>query len=198
MPRIGPATLNTPEYWDGVYLRNEYPTLDINNMRRYEVAASMQLGASALDIGCGQAGLGRILLASQPRNFFYRGCDFSDEALRLHVLPENLQDRWELIQCSWDEIALHGWAETVYLCDVLEHVADPSKLLLQAAQAARSRIVLTVPRYGALSFGQHRGEHAWDFTLDELIELASPHGNLSQPLVAGNLCWAMSIPLRER
>ena len=197
MPRIGPATLNTIAYWNGVYSRDEYPTLAINNIRRYEAAASMQLGMSALDIGCGQAGLGCVLLRQQPEPFFYLGCDFSNVGLRSHLLPRGRDGRWGFVVCDWQEIGALGQFGTVYLCEILEHVEEPAQLLALAVEAARLRVVITVPRYQKLSRAEHRGEHAWEFTLEELAQWAKPYGRISEPTAASKLCWAMNITLGE-
>ena len=197
MPRIGSASLNNIKYWNGVYSHQEYPTRGDNNRVRYEAAASMQAGMSALDVGCGQAGLGRVLLGQQPDHFFYLGCDFSDAAVRSHVLPEGRDGQWHLVVCDWREIGAFGQFETVYLCEMLEHVEEPAQLLALAVEAARLRIVITVPRYQKLSWAEHRGEHAWDFTLEELAQLAKPYGRISEPMAASRLCWAMNITLGE-
>ena len=193
MPRIGPASVNTVEYWDGVYRRGAYPTLDVNNIARYKAAASFQLGDSALDVGCGQGGLGYVLLGFYP-NVVYHGWDYSSEALWTTVLEG---DGWELHHGTFEDMAeRQAPCDTVYLCDVLEHVDQPRELLAVVAPLAKRRIVVSLPRYGALSVADHRGEHAWDFTEDELRALLDDFGTFAGVRPAGTVCLAFAYDIR--
>lgn len=193
MPRIGTASVNTPLYWDGVYGSGQYPTLDINNMARFRAAAAMQVGNTALDVGCGQAGLGKILVETYPA-LRYVGWDYSAEGLRTHVLPDAERHRWALRHGGVEDVAATGERyETVYLCEIVEHVDDPVALLDLMAPLAIRRLVVTVPQYGVLSWELHRGEHAWDFTPAELVGLLKPYGTLLKSVAAGSVCTAIAV-----
>lgn len=195
MPRIGPASVNTPKYWDAQYGGGHYPTLDQNNVVRYRVTASLQLGDTALDLGCGQAGLGKVLLETYPA-LYYVGWDYSPVALQTHVLPEAARHRWT-VRCGTveDVVATGERYEAVYLSEVLEHVDDPQGLLDIIAPLAERRLVVTVPRYDVLSWHMHRGEHAWDFTPAELYVLLEPYGMIGQPLQAGSVYTAVAVDI---
>lgn len=190
MPRIADTHVNTPEYWDGVYSRGEYPTLEENNVTRYEAVARLQKGDTALDIGCGQGGLGKVLLELY-QHLFYRGIDYSSDALTTHVDLPNIPRRW-LFYCSpWQYIAQA--ADTAYLCEIVEHVDDPLALIKHAAGLAQQRLVVSVPQYNVLTYAQHRGEHMWDFTGKELLDMLRPYGTVGPLRVANCMCWAVAV-----
>ena len=172
MPQIDTVQRNTVEYWDGLYSRHEYPTLGAPNRDRYQVAAAQQRGGSALDLGCGQGGLGLILLRRQPK-LFYVGVDQSAAALQSNVLPLDLTDHWLLVRSAIEALNPDWRAATVYCCELVEHVADPAALLADAAARAEQRLVLTVPTFGH-PYQWHRGEHLWDFQEDEVRALLAP------------------------
>ena len=193
MPRIGSASVNTIEYWDRVYREGRYPTLAPNNIARYRAAALFQLGDTALDVGCGQAGLGYVLLQLFP-NVHYHGWDYSSQALWSTVLEG---EGWELYHGTFEDMAeRQGPCDTVYLCDVLEHVDEPSELLALVASLAKQRIVVSVPRYQALTYEMHRGEHAWDFTEDEIHALLAVHSEFAGVRPAGSLCLAFAYDIK--
>ena len=198
MPKIQEKNNNTQAYWDGVHQRGEYPTLDPNNMQRYKVAAQYQMGNTALDIGCGQAGLGLVLLEQYPE-VHYTGVDFSREGLNTHILPGEWGQRYSFVKADWRR-GLNGIepSNTVYLLEVLEHCKEPDKLLATAARLAKVHMVIGVPQYQMLTEKQRRGEHLWDFTEEELIELLIPYGRVCKPIPANSLCWVLCVDVRQQ
>lgn len=198
MPSTGLPNLNTQDYWEGVYRDRLYPTLDRNNRWRYQAAASLQVGETALDIGCGEAGLGFVLL-SRYSELFYVGVDFSAFGLRQHVLPARWWGRYSLIEDDWrkPEWKVSYGFDTVYLCEVLEHCENPELLLKRAAARAKQRIVVTVPQFGVLSEDQTRGEHLWDFTEEELYALLGKYGEVAPVLPVNELCWVTFVDREE-
>ena len=194
-PLLSAETVNSPEYWDGIYRANAFPTHDPSNIARYLVAATLQRGDSALDLGCGQAGLGRVLL-DQHAHLTYLGFDYSQAALQSHCLPRNQEGRWALWCGDCYELANELCGQefgTVYLLELLEHNFDPEALLALAAGHAAERIVISVPMHGILSYREHRGEHAWDFTDVELDDLLRPHGAVGPRLLGNHLCWVVGV-----
>lgn len=187
-PQIDTVQRNTTTYWDGVYGRAEYPTMDPNNVRRYDAAAARQVGSTALDFGCGQGGLGLSLHRRWP-DVHYTGLDFSLTAITGSVLPQNEQHWWQLQCRDWLAGLPPGYcADTVYLLDVLEHADAPHHLLAVAASVARRRLVVTVPKYGILTPDLHRGEHRYDFTDDEFRALLAFYGTVNGPEEANTIC----------
>jgi hypothetical protein len=185
-PRIAEATVNSPSYWDARYRTGDYKTLDPTiNLPRYEWAASLQVGDTALDIGCGEMGLGRLLLAHYPR-LTYQGVDHSHDAIERWVVHPEDRPRVRVIGCDWRH-ARPDPATTVYLLDILEHEAEPVALLAYAAALTRRRLVVCVPGFGALSKAEHRGEHAWDWTTQEMRALLMPWGEVAGPTACNRL-----------
>lgn len=184
-PRISEENINTQNYWDTIYGTGAYPTTDPTNSERYEITAMLQLGKSALDLGCGQGGLGLALAKLKPR-VRYTGIDFSTAAIDSALVKGCKLGRWQDASVC---------ADTVYLMELLEHVDHPSDLLAKAASLATKRMVVGVPRYLALDYPLHRGEHMWDFTTDELVALLSPYGTVGEPVKAGIYCVAVAVDL---
>ncbi len=206
-PRIGDGNTNSPMYWDTVYRTRFYPTLAADNLQRYKAAAALQRGDSALDVGCGQAALGVMLLADHL-DLTYLGIDYSAEALYSHYLAKGDEDRWALFYRDWRQLptlmaAGYLWQyqdrhigptfATVYLDEILEHEPEPAEMLAAIAPLAEQRIVLTVPRYHELRYDEHRGEHAWDFTEAELRELLEHYGKVGALVPASARCWALWV-----
>ncbi len=206
-PQIGDGATNSPAYWDTVYRTRFYPTLARDNLERYKLVAAFQQGDSALDVGCGQAALGVMLLADHP-GLTYLGIDYSAEALLTHYLARGDEDRWALFCRDWRQLpalvtAGYLWRyqdrhigptfTTIYLNELLEHELEPAELLATVAPLAEQRIVLTVPRYHELRYDEHRGEHAWDFTKGELQELLEPYGTVGPLIPANARCCALWV-----
>lgn len=184
MPRISEIDINTVEYWDGIYRRNKFPTADPNNTIRYETAAALHIGTSALDIGCGQGGLALALHAVSQwldEEIDYVGVDHSWAAIETTLYPDGFY-----LCMDWQDIQQP--ADTVYVLELLEHVDDPALLLAHAAKLALSRLIVGVPRYGLITPKLHRGEHQWDFTAEELAALLKPHGTMHEPISTGVEC----------
>ncbi len=194
MPKIGEGETNSIAYWDDVYRNHRYPTIQSDNLQRYRAAAALQRGDSALDVGCGQAALGVILLEQHP-DLRYVGLDYSVAALQTHCLPDKDAERWRIWCGDW-RVGLTRAVQpfsTVYLNEILEHEPEPEALLKAAAQLATERIVITVPAYNALHWDEHRGEHAWDFTEDELRALLEPWGEVGPVATANSRCIVVYV-----
>jgi cyclopropane fatty-acyl-phospholipid synthase-like methyltransferase len=176
MPRIAEQTTNSVIYWDRMYAAGGYPTMDPTVMIRYVLAAHHQVGDSALDIGCGQAGLGAALIMAWP-GVHYTGWDYSAVALRTCVISRSAASRVTLEQRDWRGGDARRW-DTVYACEILEHEEDPAALMEVAGELAIRRLVIGVPRYQSMTPEQTKGEHAWDFTFDELRKLLAPYGHI--------------------
>lgn len=168
MEQLNAVDINTAEYWDGQYRERKFPTFDANNRCRYACAAGWLRGTSALDIGCGQGGLGWHIAAA-GHSVAYIGCDHSREAIRDTVYPEGLY-----VCCDWR--SLSGKADTVYLLETAEHMQDPKALVDHAASLARLRLVVGVPIFRHFTPQMHRGEHMWDIDTDELERWLEPWG----------------------
>ncbi len=185
MPLIAESTVNSEQYWRGLYERGEYPTRNASNVNRYRAAAARQVGNTALDIGCGQGGLGLSLFEAFP-NVHYTGWDYAQSAIDTAIIPKAAQAE---LECrDWREGSQAGQWDTVYLLELLEHELEPRELAEVAVALARKRIVVTVPRCGVLSLAEHRSEHHWDFDPEEIRALFAGYGDVRGPIKANHLC----------
>lgn len=196
MPLIAEQTVNSQEYWQDLYERGKYPTRDGINVVRYQAAAACQAGAAALDIGCGQGGLGLALFAAFPEAR-YTGWDYAQWALHTHVIPLDLAANARFEWRDWRAASGTERWDTVYLLEILEHELEPERLVQAAASWARKRVVVTVPRRGILSPEEHRCEHHWDFDPDEIGALFEDYGSVTGPSEANYICDLYVVDLYE-
>lgn len=98
----------------------------------------------AHEIGCGEGQISGLLAREGIR---VRGCDASDEALRVAAkeaaraglrIPFERKDIYQLT--SGDE------AELVLCCEVLEHLTNPDLAVQNLIRIARAHLILSVPR----------------------------------------------------
>ena len=171
MPRVN---LNTAEYWDYIYSNHLFPPHDQNNKDRWAACATLQEGKSALDIGCGLGAL-RLYLGD---DIDYTGVDYSPAGIETRVSGVG-----EYIVADYRDIQQK--ADTVYLLEIVEHQFDPAEIIAKAVSLAKKRVVISVPVYGAIDFPKHRGEHLWDFTIEEITSLMQKHGKVSQFIMCG-------------
>lgn len=171
MPRVN---RNTVDYWNKIYTDNRFPFLDDNNQNRWKACAQLQKGSSALDIGCGFGALAVWL----GRDIDYTGVDYSEAGIANKVC-----ERGRFFISDYRDIDVR--ADTVYLLEIVEHQQDPDEIISKAVSLADKRVVISVPVFGAIGFSKHRGEHLWDFTVEEITALMQKHGKVSRWVACG-------------
>ena len=184
MPKIGDGATNTVAYWNGVYRRKEYTSKGEVHMARYRKAAKYRLGTTILDVGCGEAGMLYAILQipSTTPNIKYYGLDYSFQAF-------GISEGWgSFLLADWWHLPFVSQFDTVYLNEALEHVPNPGELLDVIWPFVGQRLVITVPHYRALTWEEHRGEHAWDFTDREMCILLAAYGQPQGPIEANRIC----------
>ena len=134
-----------------VKYRELWPNLDLRERKMLEVLHTGLLGGRVLDIGCGDALLGKHL-CRQP-NIEYVGLDVSLNTLKLAT--SNLQDctRYSLVQGN--ALALPFGSDEfdlVIMGELIEHFQFPRLIAAEARRVARpgSRAVVTTPNYASL------------------------------------------------
>lgn len=187
MPRIADETANSAEYWTRMYATGEYPTGDYNNGHKYRSLSASVVGDSVLDVGCGQCGLAACLPLDLVR---YTGIDYGKPAPVPQVDGPLTIIHADAMAIDWPA------ADTVVMADFVEHFSDPAPAIAKAAAAATRRIVVCVPISGLFTPQQHRGEHFWDFSHDEMRALLEGIGEVSGPIRANCLCeyWTVDKP----
>ena len=170
----------TPEASYRYWKLNSVPILavsyDTNNLRRYWRAASLFIGFSAVDIGCGEAVLGELL--RMVRNVggmdpTYMGIDFvGNKATLIHDCTSPLPFEADLF-------------DTGYALDFLEHIHDPERVLRELARVTKHRIVISTPQHDKIP----KANHLWNFTLDEIESLMKSVGELGGIEEIANINW---------
>lgn len=186
-PKISNKNINTLDFWNSLWSHSSNSwTRFPNEVVRYEIAANMQVGDNALEIGCGQGGLALALLQFHPE-VSYLGTDFSAQAIQTAICQRNY-----LVK-SWEEVTEK--ADTVYALEVIEHLDDPVKFLKHLAGLANKRLVISTPRYKVHGFEKHQGAHMWDFTDDELVDMLKVYGKVGERIPAGSDCLVVAVDL---
>ncbi len=186
-PRISNININTLEFWDSLWSHSSNSWTQFpNEVIRYEIAANMQTGDSALEIGCGQGGLALALLQLHPE-VRYLGTDFSAQAIQTAICKR------DYLVKSWDEVTER--ADTVYALEVIEHLNDPNAFIKHLAGLANKRLVISTPRYKVHGFDKHHGAHMWDFTDDEIVDMLKIYGKVGERIPAGTDCQVVAVDL---
>lgn len=130
--------------------------------------------ATILDFGCGSGDL-LVAMAARFSGARLAGVDGSAEGLTItaRALP-----RATLAQCDFTvadgvPAGLRGWASHVVCSEVLEHVDDPVRVLVNAGTCLKpgGRLVVTVPGGPMSAFDKaigHRGHYTRERLADEI------------------------------
>jgi len=136
--------------WKGY--RRLWPNLDLRERKVLDLLESVLPGSRILDIGCGDALLGRFICERHAVQ--YVGLDASRRTLQLAQLNLAGDTRPRLIQGD----ALHlGLApatfDVIIMGELIEHFQFPSYLMTEARRVARpgARIIVTTPNYASLA-----------------------------------------------
>lgn len=97
---------------------------------------------TVLEVGCGEGRLAQHLVtrATRPRRFV--ACD-----LALDAVAADLDPLIELREASIYELPFENASfDLVVCCEVLEHVDDPARGLMEVARVARQNAIVSTPR----------------------------------------------------
>ena len=131
-----------------------------------------------LDIGSGQGDLAADLRLRYPEAEV-RGIDYSASGVEIasRRVPGATFIVHDLVDSEEPPAGLDGWASHAVCCEVLEHVDDPRRLLVNARRclAPGCRLVVTVPGGPMSAFDRHIG-HRRHFTAAALHGLLEEAG----------------------
>lgn len=167
-PAIRITNLDYDQYWRA---RGMHGVVD-----RFPIIATfLQPGESLLDIGCGE-GTGLEYLQRAAR-IVGRGVDISPVAIdmaRARGLNVEVGD------VTAADFEVDGLYDTVLISEVLEHIAEPERVIRLVSTHVRTRLILTFPSIGYLphrlrmlfgrfpvQWGWHPGEHLRFWTLSD-------------------------------
>lgn len=127
------------------YFGGKYPHL----VARYDTMVALVKPPSVLDIGCGQGLLGFLLCVGRQDLTKNVGVDLSEMILsdgrrRMRSCRVQVQlKRADVYDLPFDDESF----TTVVLCEILEHLKDPAKAILEALRvlALGGRVITSVP-----------------------------------------------------
>ncbi len=161
-------------HWEGIAdctSRNPAPA-----MRRRLVRSLLAIGdgrARILDIGCGQGDMLAELRRHYPQVELY-GTDYSQYGIDVAKtkVPDARFVQRDLLVASDPASQMAGWATHAVCSEVLEHVDDPTGLLVNAMayMAPGCRLVVTVPGGPISGLDRHIG-HRRHYNPDSLCQL---------------------------
>ena len=139
------------------------------------IAAHLRPGESLLDIGCGEgAGLDYLQRSAKVVG---RGLDISPVAIEM-ARARGLDV--EVADITASDFRISGGYDTVLISEVLEHLAEPERVVRLVSTTVRKRLILTFPSIGYLphrirllfgrfpvQWGWHPGEHLRFWTLSD-------------------------------
>ncbi len=149
-------------------------------LRRRAIFRLLGAGAAApeatiLDFGCGSGDLLAAMAARYPLAVF-AGVDGSAEGLAIaaRALPEATLEHADFAAADGAPADLRGWASHAVCSEVLEHVDDPVRVLVNAAACLKpgGRLVVTVPGGPMSAFDRaigHRGHYTRERLRHEMM-----------------------------
>jgi 2-polyprenyl-3-methyl-5-hydroxy-6-metoxy-1,4-benzoquinol methylase len=172
-----PLDLNTPEYWDRVY-RHEWENDELGR-RDYgpihdAIVELVPPGARVLDVACGVGLLCRKIV-EQRTGTTAAGVDFSGYTLeRNRRRDAGLPIEYVQVDVRTGLPALDGGFDVVTMCEIVEHLAEPERVVGDAMGLLRpgGLFVLTCPHDDEIDDPEHL--RLWGH--DEVFHLLEPYG----------------------
>ena len=171
MERIREHNINTTEYWDG-FATESYKEADRNrNGNKCKFATVVDLipdNSDILDIGCLNGNFYNYLKekTSSAMNTF-TGVDFSTKLINMakERFPEQ---QWVPATCYQLPFEDNSF-DVVTAMEILEHIEDPAKALLEAKRVCRSggSVIVTTPNKLIID----DPAHVWSFVPSDIFKL---------------------------
>jgi len=171
MKRVSEGNLNTLEYWNDRFARNDYFDWDTANLPQL-IADLIPQNARVLDVGTGAAIFPRRISNLRP-DIVFSACDFSPVAIQsLQVVPHSLFQSlfvWDVREpCPFGNLCY----DTVLATELLEHLEKPEVAVRNMVNVAKRQLIVTVPNENRIE----SGEHLWSYTAKDLYDLLRPYG----------------------
>ena len=173
--------LNTPEYWDGVY-RTEWESGRVTAGDYYRdygpihdaIVELVPDGARVLDVACGAGVLCRKIAERRPASRV-TGVDFSEYTIARNREADAGAVEYVCLDVRSSLRSLRGGFDVVTMCEILEHLDEPERVVADAMTLLRrgGRFVVTAPH----DEGVPSPEHVREWGHDELFHLLAPYGD---------------------
>jgi len=175
------TNINTPDYWNRVYLeewesgraRGGDYSRDYGPIHDAIIELIVD-GSDVLDVACGPGLLCRKIRERLPLTHV-TGVDFSQYMLARNEERDRALDiAYRCLDVRTSLSSLGGTFDVVCMCEILEHLEQPERVVADAFALLRSggRFVLTCPHNDHIPDPEHL--RFWDH--DELFHLLAPYG----------------------
>ena len=154
------------------------------HLHRVKLIEEFIKNGSILDLGCNNGMLSLIYTLNDKRRVV--GIDLNKKAIKFcnkFLKRHNIKES-EYIQKSIEDINLKEKFDNIFLCEVIEHVEDPIKVLDIAEKFLKPNglIFITTPdyrgEYGISNTGDVDGEHLRLYKPDKLKSLIKKRGKI--------------------
>lgn len=184
MKKIFKENINTKEYWDDVYSKEDKTGIKRIYTDLWEEVAKHipNKPFSLIDIGCGCGHLLHYLSINRPKLNLY-GTDFSAEAIKL--ANKNCPEA-ELKLCCDNSFPFAKESFDIIICsEVLEHIENPRGFLKRVCTLLKNGgfLITTTP----WKWGESDPEHIWNYEKpQDIIMLSSGKLKMLESTIANN------------
>lgn len=176
------VNLNTPGYWDGVY-RAEWESGQARGddyIRDYgpihdAVIRLIPAGSRVLDVACGPGVLCRKI-KQRVQGCEVLGVDFSAYVIaRVQERDRALGVQYRTVDIRTALPTLEGGFDVVTLCEILEHLEQPERVVADAIRLLKpgGRFIVTCPHDDGIPDPEHL--RCWGH--DDLFHLLAPYSD---------------------
>lgn len=170
MERIREQNINTTEYWNS-FATDAYQEADRNrNGNKCKFATVVDLlpdNSDILDIACLNGNFYNFIKEQSHVIKSFTGIDFSSELIKraMHRFPEQT---WKVADYSKLPFEDNSF-DVVTAMEILEHIEDPAKALLEAKRVCKSggSVIVTTPNKLIID----DPAHVWSFVPSDIFKL---------------------------
>lgn len=185
MKRINEKNINTPEYFDKMWVGDIKPFFDPTRMKA--LIRDVKDGDKVLDVGCGVYGACYYISQHTELDCDLYAIDISDEALRI-----TKEMAWDVMCYKFDIYNLNsrpGYIiyDVLIAGEIIEHVENPKEFvdsLIRRCNPNGGRIAISTVDTNCENAKKLKyPEHLWEFTPEDLIGFFSEYGDVEYKTV---------------
>ena len=170
MERIREQNINTTEYWNG-FATDAYQEADRNrggNKCKFATVFELiQNNSAILDIGCLNGNFYNFIKERAYLIKSFTGVDFSSELIKRAT--ERFPEQDWLVNFCYELPFEDNCFDVVTAMEILEHIEDPAKALLEAKRVCRAggSVIVTTPNKLIID----DPAHVWSFVPSDIFKL---------------------------
>jgi len=178
--RIKENNINTPEYWDKIYLNEIAKNIRREDFNRFSIIEKLiSSPCKMLEVGCGKGEFYEFL-RNRNKALDYTGIEISKEAVKYNKKSffnaHFLQNKPSLIPFQ------DNLYDVVIGIEILEHIDN-----LELFASEIKRVLKTGGKFIAITPNENKidsAEHIWSFNLDDINKLfPSSHNKIIEPYI---------------